>query len=203
MQDIVVIRMLDKKTKIIAIGGLITMAVLIAFGMTAQGSDTELVIQRTRMREIAITFNSVDGVSASCEVYQRIMFWQEYEYAMSFDIDSGETFNINMDVLAPIYRDMKFICESGDRTIAVNTVFAMGALIIQEAICPEQSCPITTTTIPITCEEQGYIFPENCGSCDSCCEWCQKLNEHCTHDWECCKGLYCQWSSHKCKNIWW
>lgn len=206
--------MINKKFKLVG-AGIAAIAVLIFYlGFTAQGIESQLTVQRTKMRDISVSWNSADGLSANCEVYQRIMFWQDYEYAMSFNIDSGDTFLINRENLSPIYRDMKFVCVSGEQTVSVNTVFAMGALIInQEAQnCPALSCPTTTTTIPIpnpTCESQGYIFPSDCGSngwyasCNSCCPTCHTFNQHCESNSDCCGGLYCQtWSSHKCKNLW-
>jgi hypothetical protein len=188
---------MEKKTKVVIVAAIVLFAVIFALGMTAQGASTQLTVQRTKMRDIAVQWTSGDGKSASCEVYQRIMFWQDYEYAMNFNIDSGDTFKINMDVLSPIYRDMKFVCVSGEQIVSVNTVFAMGALIINQIV--PQSCPeaITTTTVPTT---TTTTIP--CPSCNVKGQACHAPEANC------CNGLFCYtfgpWNSKCCKHtdIW-
>lgn len=83
---------------------------------------------------------------------------------------------------------------------------------INETDCGNYNDWITPDECPTypTCESQGYIFPCDCGSygwfasCQSCCptpEPCNTKNQYCQTNSDCCSGLFCQDSSHKCKTI--
>jgi hypothetical protein len=174
--------MLGKKTKITIALSLIALAVISSYGITALAqTGMVLYIQRPRMRDITIQFSSDDNKPATCLVYHKQMAWQEYSYAMNFTINSGGCFNINLDNLNPIYKDMAFYCESGDRTMIVNSIFAMGAIEPPPKDCPVNPVCSTTSTIPLVCPTHSN-------------------GEYCNSDSECSSG-YCKQSDHKCHSI--
>lgn len=151
----------------------------------ALSPDTSLTIERPRMRDITITFDSITEETVYCDVSQRTFSWQDYEYMLSFSLASGKSYEINMQNAWVIYRDLKFSCLAGSKLMTVNSVYVMGGATITvpatPTVCPAQtSCsaqgyilPQDCPTCPInpTCESGGYIFPADCGNYgwfDSC-----------------------------------
>lgn len=187
------------------IAGMLVTLLLATAAVSAQ-SDV-LNIERPFMRDITISFSSQEVNSITCQVWQRIIMFLPYEYSGSFTVNSGESYNMNIDNWSPIYRDVKFDCTAGIHEIIVNSVFLVGGQTIEVPITntvtqtTTQTETVTNTTTETT-TSPGYILPGDCGSYDGwiqlgdcpSCPICPSCPAHTCHP----NGQWCSGNSDCC-----